>query len=245
MSELLAILIATILVSLISFVGALTIVFSEKLLKLLLLILVGLAAGGMIGGAFLHLLPEAIEKTQAISTVFSVALIGFILFFVFEKLLWRHCHERSCPIHVFAYLNLVGDGIHNFIDGLVIAASFLTEPVLGVATTLAVTAHEVPQELGDFGVLVHGGLKPKRALTFNFLTSLAAIAGGLGGYYSLPHFESAKAFLLPFAAGGFIYIAASDLIPELHKERKGITTWGAFISFLLGIFLMWSLLALG
>ncbi|MEM3402906.1 MAG: ZIP family metal transporter [Candidatus Hadarchaeales archaeon] len=241
MSELLSILLATIAVSLISFVGAGTLLLSEKVLKKILL--VGFAAGTLIGGAFLHLLPESIELGREIGifTVFSTALVGFILFFILEKILWRHCHERACPIHVFAYLNLLGDGIHNFVDGVIIAAGFLVSPWLGLITTLAVAAHEVPQELGDFGVLVYGGLKPRRALFLNFVTALTAVVGGAGGYYILPLFENAKIFLLPFAAGGFLYIAASDLIPELHKEGGRVRPLISFVSFMLGIILMWSL----
>ncbi|MFN4133555.1 MAG: ZIP family metal transporter [Candidatus Hadarchaeales archaeon] len=241
MSELLLILLATITVSLLSFVGAGTLILTGKMLKKILLVLVGFAAGTLIGGAFLHLLPESIELGEGVGafTIFSTTLLGFILFFILEKALWRHCHEKGCKVHVFAYLNLLGDGIHNFIDGLIIAAGFLFNPWLGFITTLAVAAHEIPQELGDFGVLVYGGLKPRMALFLNFATALTAVAGGVWGYYLLPVFENVKVLLLPLAAGGFLYIAASDLIPELHEERAG--TLPSFVSFMLGIILMWGL----
>jgi zinc and cadmium transporter len=239
MGELSWILLATLLVSLTSFAGAVTLVLSEKLLRKLLLVLVGFAAGSLIGGAFLHLLPESIGSGfGTINTIFLVVLVGFILFFILEKFLWRHCHARACPVHAFVYLNLLGDGVHNFIDGLVIATSFLVSIPLGLVATLAVAAHEIPQELGDFGVLVYGGLRPRAALLLNFATALAAVAGGIAGYYLYPYAGDSMVFLLPFAAGGFLYIAASDLIPELHKETNPTRTVVSFFSFLLGVLLM-------
>jgi zinc and cadmium transporter len=242
MSELLWIILATFIVSLISFIGAATLALSEKLLKKILLALVGFAAGALIGGAFLHLLPESIENgVSSLENIFMTVIIGFVIFFVLEKLLWRHCHERACPIHVFAYLNLLGDGVHNFIDGLVMAASFVVSIPLGLTTTLAIAAHEIPQELGDFGVLVYGGLKPRRALFLNFVTALTAVAGGLAGYYLFPYMGGAMVYLLPFAAGGFLYIAASDLIPELHKEADTTRTAISFALFLIGIVMMLTL----
>lgn len=240
MEELFSILLATFLVSLISFIGAATLLVSERVLKYILLALVGLSAGALIGGAFLHLLPEAIAETagSGIVNVFQAVIVGFVVFFIMEKLLWRHCHEKSCPIHTFAYLNLVGDGVHNFIDGLIIAAGFLASPQLGLVTVLAVAAHEIPQELGDFGVIVYGGLKPRKALLLNFITALTAVAGGIIGYYFLHLVEPVIVFVLPFAAGGFLYIAAADLIPELHKESDQVKTALSFVTFLVGIILM-------
>jgi len=240
MSELFWIIAATIVVSLISFVGAVTLVLSERRVKKILLVLVGFAAGTLIGGAFLHLLPESIEKSEETSNIFLSVIIGFVVFFLLEKLLWRHCHEKTCPIRTFAYLNLFGDSVHNFIDGLVMAASFVVSIPLGMTTTLAIAAHEIPQELGDFGVLVFGGLKPRKALMLNFITALTAVVGGITGYYLYPYIGSGMIFLLPFAAGGFLYIAASDLVPELHKETNTIRTVLSFSSFLVGIILMWA-----
>lgn len=240
MNELLWILLTTFIVSLISFIGVAALVLSEKLLKKILLALVGFAAGALIGGAFLHLLPETIGSGVAsLENIFMTVIIGFMMFFVLEKLLWRHCHEKACPIHVFAYLNLFGDGVHNFIDGLVMAASFIISVPLGLITTLAIAAHEIPQEIGDFGVLVYGGLKPRKALFLNFVTALTAVAGGIAGYYLYPYLGGAMIYLLPFAAGGFLYIAASDLVPELHKETNTVKTVMSFASFLAGIILMW------
>jgi zinc and cadmium transporter len=174
----------------------------------------------------------------AVTDIFLVVLASFVMFFVLEKLLWRHCHDRACPIHTFAYLNLFGDSVHNFIDGLIMAGSFMVSIPLGLITTLAVAAHEIPQELGDFGVLIYGGFKPRKALELNFVTALTAIAGGVLGYYFFPYLGGAMIYLLPFAAGGFLYIAASDLIPELHKEANTARTVVSFALFLVGIVLM-------
>jgi len=241
MSELFWILAATLMVSLISFIGVTTLALSEKLLKKILLMLVGFSAGALIGGAFLHLLPEAIESANTSMNIFIYAIVGFVIFFVLEKLVWRHCHEKVCPIHTFAYLNLIGDGVHNFIDGLIVAASFVVSIPLGVASTFAIAAHEIPQEIGDFGVLIYSGLKPKKALFMNFLSALIAVAGGITGFYLLPYMESAKIYLLAIAAGGFLYIAAADLVPELHKETDTKRTVLSFASFLIGVVLMWAM----
>ncbi len=242
MNELSWILVATFMVSSISFIGAVTLAMSEKLLKRILIVLVGFSAGALMGGAFLHLLPEAIEtQPGAVTNLFLMVLASFMMFFVLEKLLWRHCHEKTCPIHTFAYINLFGDSVHNFIDGLVMAGSFMVSIPLGLIATLAIAAHEIPQELGDFGVLIYGGFKPRKALALNFVTALTAVAGGIIGYYLFPYLGGAMIFLLPFAAGGFLYIAASDLVPELHKEKSTVRTVVSFASFLVGIILMWAI----
>jgi len=232
------ILISTILVSLIAFIGIFTLALKKKLLSKILIILVGFAAGALIGGAFLHLLPESLEICDCF-TVFIYLLIGFVLFFLIERVLhWRHCHKGVCKIHTFTYMNLLGDGVHNFIDGLVIAAAFLTDISLGWITTLAIIFHEVPQEIGDFGILVYGGFKRITALFFNYLSALTAIAGGIVGYFLHSYISGMNVFLLAFAAGGFIYIASSDLIPELHKEANLKKSMLSFVFFLIGILLM-------
>ena len=154
---------ATILVSLISLIGVFTLGVKTKTFDKILVLLVGFAAGGLIGGAFLHLLPEALERCGC-NLVFFYTLIGFTIFFLMERYLyWRHCHEGVCDIHTFTYMNLIGDGVHNFADGLIIAASFTTDIKLGIVTTLAVIFHEIPQEMGDFGILVYGGFNKSRA----------------------------------------------------------------------------------
>lgn len=236
------ILISTFLVSSIAFIGILALAIREKLLNKILLTLVSLSAGVLMGGAFLHLIPEAIEFG---SNIFLYVLAGFVLFFFIEKLLhWRHCHKEKCPIHTFAYMNLIGDSIHNFIDGLIIAAGFVMDFQLGIVTTLAVALHEIPQEIGDFGVLVYGGFNKFKALLINFICALTAIVGGLVGYF-LSNYAQFVIFLLPFAAGGFIYIAASDLIPEIKKELGLKKSMLNFCIFILGILIMYAVKFVG
>jgi zinc and cadmium transporter len=243
-SELIYILGSTILISLISLIGIFTLHIKENLLDKVLHLLISLSAGALLGGAFLHLIPESIEKFQS-DFVFLLILLGFILFFFIEKVLhWRHCHDGKCEVHTFAYMNLVGDAIHNFLDGLIIASSFLINTSLGVSTTIAVLFHEVPQELGDFGVLIHGGIKKTKAILFNFLTATTAILGGIIGYL-FSNAESTITILLPIAAGGFIYISASDLIPEIRKELEFKKYASSFVVFLLGILIMYGLTFIG
>ena len=225
------------LISLIAFIGIASLAFKDKLLDKILLCLVGFAGGALIGGAFLHLLPETVQKSTNMD-VFLALSFGFFLFFLLEKLLWRHCHKGKCEIHPFAYINLVGDGVHNFIDGLVIAASFLSSVELGIVTSLAVAFHEIPQEIGDFGVLVYAGMQKSRALILNFITALSVIVGGVAGYYLSSLVGESIIYLLPFTAGGFIYIAASDLIPELHKEVDSRRSWASFAVFIARFALM-------
>jgi zinc and cadmium transporter len=231
---------STFLVSLISFVGVVTLAIKSRLLNKILLILVSFSAGALMGGAFLHLLPEAIETATDVNILLYV-LVGFVIFFLLEKILyWRHCHKEKCTVHAFTYLNLIGDGIHNFIDGLVIAASFVTNVQLGIATTLAITSHEIPQEIGDFGVLIYGGMNKMRALFLNFLSALTAVIGGVIGYFVSSYAGQFTIFLLPFAAGGFIYISSSDLIPEIRNMESLKKSMMTFAVFLIGILLMWT-----
>ena len=239
MIELLYIIVVTFAIALIAFIGIFTLLLKEKLLNKILLILVSLSAGALMGGAFLHLIPEAVEKSQGLD-IFLFVLVGFILFFVIEKVLhWRHCHKGKCDVHTFHYMNLVGDAIHNFIDGLILAASFVTSVELGLTTTIAIAAHEIPQEIGDFGVLIYGGFKKKKAIILNFIVALTIVIGGLIGYFISKSVESAATFLLPFAAGGFIYIAATDLIPEIKKELDFKKYMATLIVFIIGILIMW------
>jgi len=238
MNNLIAILASVTAVSLIAFIGVIFIGLKEDKLKRLTTILVGFASGTLLGGAFLHLLPESLTPENDQMTVLWYVIIGIVSFFALEKFLyWRHCHEKECPTHTFVYLNLVGDGIHNFIDGMVIAATFMIGFELGLATTLAVIFHEVPQEIGDFGVLVYGGLNKKKALIYNFISAVTAILGALATYF-LAYLRSIEALLVPFAAGGFIYIAATDLMPELHKKSHAGESIAQLFVILLGIGLM-------
>ena len=241
-STLLQIIIATVIASTISLIGVLALHLKEKSLDKILLLLVSLSAGTLLGSAFLHLIPESIEYFST-NNVFLYILIGFILFFIIEKVLhWHHCHKGHCDKHTFAEMNLVGDTVHNFLDGLIIAASFIADTNLGIITTIAVILHEVPQELGDYGVLVYGGYSKSKALFLNFITALTALAGGIIGYFISLTTQTSMMFLLPFAAGGFIYIAASDLIPEIKKEENLGKYIPSFIFFIIGIALMYGLL---
>jgi len=238
MNDLIAILASVTAVSLIAFIGILFIGLKEDKLKRLTTILVGFASGTLLGGAFLHLLPESLTPENDQMTAMWYVIVGIVSFFALEKFLyWRHCHEKECPTHTFVYLNLIGDGIHNFIDGMVIAATFMIGFELGLATTLAVIFHEVPQEIGDFGVLVYGGLSRKKALIYNFISAVTAILGALATYF-LAYLRSIEALLVPFAAGGFIYIAATDLMPELHKKSHAGESIVQLFVILLGIGLM-------
>lgn len=236
---LIQILVATFIVSLIAFVGIFTFVFKRTLLNNALLVLVALSTGALLGGAFLHLLPEAINEKGVELAIFLYLLVGFSMFFVLEQFLhWRHQHTIAPRVKPFSYLILISDAVHNFIDGLVIAAGFVTGFPLGIATTLAVSLHEIPQELGDFAVLVYGGFGTKQALTFNFLSALTAIMGGAIGYFVSSVMQSSVIYLLPFAAGNFIYIAAADLIPEIKHQVSLSRSAIHFVVFVIGIAIM-------
>ncbi|MCK4550710.1 MAG: ZIP family metal transporter [Candidatus Aenigmarchaeota archaeon] len=239
MDILLWIIASTFFVSILSFVGVLALSIKEKLLEKILFSLVGLSAGALMGGAFLHLLPESMGRGIAAYDICSYVLVGFVFFFLIEKILhWRHCHKEHCQVHTFAYMNLFGDAVHNFVDGLIIAASFVIDIPLGIVTTIAIILHEIPQEIGDFGVLVYGGFTRLKALFYNFLSALTAIIGGIFGYYLSGYVGISLTVLLPFAAGGFIYISASDLIPEIRKETNTKKALCNFAVFVLGILLM-------
>ena len=238
------ILIATFLISLTAFTGLLILFLKEKILNKILLILIAFAAGSLIGGAFLHLLPEAIEEIgteeEMLTRIFLFLIFGFCFFFILEKFIhWHHHHAKDHPeIKSFSYLILVSDGIHNIIDGLIIAASFVIAFPLGVASSIAVAFHEIPQQLGNFGVLIYSGFKKTKALLFNFLSSLGIVLGGIIGFFLSEKIESYIVYLLPFAAGNFIYIACSDLIPEI-KQKEGLKkSLIHFFVFLLGIGIM-------
>ena len=238
------ILFSTLLISFIAFIGALTLFLKEELLNKALLILVAFSAGALMGGAFFHLLPEVIFEVgleeSPLLKVFLFLILGFCVFFILEQFIrWYHHPTKDHPsIKPFSYLILISDGVHNFIDGLIIAASFIVSFPVGIVTALAVALHEIPQEIGDFGILVYGGFKKSKALLLNFLSASTIILGGVAGFLLAEKIGESIVFLLPFAAGNFIYIAASDLIPEIkHKEslKKSLIH---FFVFLLGIGLM-------
>jgi len=244
MADLIVILTSVTVVSLVSFIGILFVVLKEAFIGRILMALVGFASGSMIGAVFFKLLPETLEATEQTGQVIWPQLVvaGIVFFFIMEKFLyWRHCHDGKCEVHMFAYLNLMGDGVHNFVDGMAIAASFLISYPLGFATTLAVIFHEIPQELGDFGVLIYGGFGKKKALAYNFISALTAVAGALATYFLALYVNGLEQFLIPFAAGGFIYIAATDLMPELHKGTQAKESLVQLFSLLMGIGLMLTL----
>jgi zinc and cadmium transporter len=238
-------LISVFVCSLLSFSGVFFLALQEEKLKKILLILVSFAAGGLLGDVFLHLLPETVAEMDFSLTVSLAILTGLLMFFILEKFItWRHCHiptSQEHP-HPLALMNLVGDGLHNFTDGLIIAASFLASFSLGIATSLAVIFHEIPQEIGDFGVLIHGGFSRKKALFFNFLSALTAVLGAILVLFLGTRFVGFTQLLLPFTAGGFLYIAGSDLIPELHKEIQLAKSLWQMLGLILGIGVMMVLL---
>ncbi|MBN1543852.1 ZIP family metal transporter [Candidatus Woesearchaeota archaeon] len=228
------------LVSILSLIGVVTLGMSDRLLNKILLFLVSFSAGALFGGAFFHLIPEASEES-GITTVAAYVVLGLLVFFILEKFIhWRHCHiptSKEHP-HPLGIMNLVGDGFHNFIDGVVIAASYLVSIPLGVATTFAVILHEVPQEMGDFGILIHAGFRKSKALLFNFASALTAVLGALLTLFIGARFAGITGVMVPFTAGGFIYIAGSDLIPELHKECAPAKSLLQFLAIVLGIAIM-------
>lgn len=277
-------LLGVLVVSAVSLVGAATFVLPALRRHGILLVMVAFAAGTLLGDAFFHLLPEAVESQSGFTMEVTILVLGgFLAFFLLEGALrWGHAHgeeahphlahEAGAPTHPhpsearavvpppgtaggriapFAWTNLVGDGLHNLVDGALIAAAFYVSPVAGLATTIAVAAHEVPQELGDFAVLLRAGLRPRRALSYNLLSAFLAVAGALAviGLSALaPTAEAfsatAERFALPLIAGGFVYIAAADLVPELHHHTEGKFVPMVLVSLIAGVALMAALLGL-
>jgi len=237
----------TFAISLIAFVGALTLFIKEKFMNKILLVFVAFSAGALIGGAFLHLMPEAVMGVMEVSpnemsilNIFLYLLLGFCIFFILEQLIrWHHHHSTTHPkIMPFSYLILISDGMHNFIDGLVMAASFMVSFPVGTVTALAIALHEIPQEIGDFGVLTYGGFKRVKALILNYLSATTVVFGGIIGYLLHGWIGESIVFLLPFAAGNFIYIASTDLIPEIRYKESLTKSSVRFAVFLAGIGLM-------
>jgi zinc and cadmium transporter len=250
MTLLLIIMLSVFIVSLVSLIGVLALGMRPKFLNNIIFVLVSFAAGAMLGAAFLDLLPEALEKSLP-GFVFGLTLAGITVFFILETfLLWYHCHSTTCERHSklqmhkaehkhvkmpFTYLNLIGDCVHNFFDGVIIATSYMAGIPLGIITTLAVLFHEIPQEIGDFSILVYGGFKRTEAIAYNFLSALPALAGAFLAYVFATSIHSFTQWLVPFAAGGFIYIASVDLLPELHQAQKFRKALVQLFFFLLGI----------
>lgn len=222
----------------IAMVGSVTLLFSEAMLRRIILPLVAFAAGSLIGGAFFHMIPASVMSTGDVVETSTWVVLRFVTFFVLEQFLhYHHCHRATAECRQpLTYLVLIGDGLHNFLGGLAVAGTFLIEVRLGVTTWLAAAAHEVPQELGDFGVLVHGGWPRGRALFFNVLSASTFLVGSLLAY--TVSFRADVSFLVPFAAGNFLYIGASDLVPEVNRHREAVTNAILFVSFAAGLALL-------
>ncbi len=238
--------VSVIVVSVISLIGIAALLLHKDTKKITFL-LVSFAVGGLFGDAFIHLLPESFEEMGNNLAAPLWVLLGIMVFFVLEKFLrWRHCHlsENEEHIHPVVTMNLVGDAVHNLIDGMVIGASYLVSIPLGLTTSLAIVLHEIPQEMGDFGILVHGGLSVKKALAFNFLSALTAIIGTILSLAIGPYIQGYTVALVPITAGGFIYIAGSDLLPELQHDVKVGRSLLQFALILLGIGIMAALVFL-
>ncbi len=237
---------SVVLISLVSLIGIITFGIKTEKLKSFLIYMLAFSAGALLGDAFFHLIPELAEEGfDAFSS--SFILLGIVIFFIIEKFVhWQHCHM---PItkehkHPFAYTNLVGDALHNFLDGIIIASAYIISIPAGIATSVAVLLHEIPQEIGDFGVLIHGGFTKSKALLLNLATALFAVFGTLIAFGMTSYIGKIELFFVPIAIGGFIYIAGSDLIPELHKETKLSKSIVQLIAFILGMSIMALLLLL-
>lgn len=237
-------LVSVIVVSAVSLGGILLLSLKQTLLQRIMALLMAVAAGTFFGDAFIHLLPEA-AKDGFTLTISLATLTGITVFFVVEKYIhWHHCHkvEHEEPhVHHFAIMNLCGDAVHNMVDGLLIGASYLVSIPVGIATTIAVFIHEIPQEISDFGVLTHGGFSRGRALFFNFLVALGALIGVIVALLIGTYVEGVTQFMIPFAAGAFIYIGGADLIPELQRETSLKKSLVQLLAFVVGIAIMMAL----
>ncbi|UCF71142.1 MAG: ZIP family metal transporter [candidate division WOR-3 bacterium] len=232
---------SVIIVSLLSLVGIFTLSLNRERMRKMLIFVVAFAVGALFGDVFIHLLPESFEKIGANLTTSLLVIGGFLVFFVLEKFIrWRHVGGAAEEQHVrpVVMMNLVGDATHNLIDGMLIAASYIVSVPIGITTTLAIVLHEIPQEIGDFGILIHGGLSVRKALSFNLLAALMSVIGAMVTLIVGAQFESFAVFLLPVTAGGFIYIAGPDLIPELQQEVRVSHSIWQFSAILLGVVTM-------
>ncbi|MBI5225734.1 ZIP family metal transporter [Candidatus Micrarchaeota archaeon] len=237
---------ATIIVSLISLIGIITIPFKEKTLNNVIFVLVGFATGAVLGAIFFDLIPQAIADSGA-ATVMAATLGGLLAGFVLEKIIsWHHHHVPHKGHHhdekPLGYLNLLGDALHNFFDGVAIAASFLVSVPIGITTTTAIALHEIPHEMGNFGLFLYSGFGKKKAIAFNLVGALASVAGGVMFFYFAPAVTSLKAIGLSFSAGTLLYIATTDLFPELHKETRLQQTLAQLALIFVGIGTMYALI---
>ena len=201
--------------------------------------LVSYAVGALLGASMLEILPKALEQL-APPQVFATLLVGILLFFVLEKLvLWRHCHTHDCEVHDGAVLPVVvGDGFHNFVDGAVIAAAAMTSLPLGITTAVAVTAHEIPQEVGDFAILLHAGYSRSKALMLNVLSALANVAGAMAAFFAFDRLPALLPYFLALSAASFLYVAMADLIPGLHRGRTDASSLRQILLIAAGVLTM-------
>jgi zinc and cadmium transporter len=240
-------LVSVTIVSLLSLLGLIAFPFGEAKIQKFLIWAVAFAGGTLLGDAFLHLIPEAYRNGQGSYIAFSL-LGGILAFFVLEKFIhWHHCHDIGCEEHneTFSYVIMVGDAAHNFIDGMIIAASYAVSLPIGIATTLAVVFHEIPHEIGDFASMLYGGFSKGKALWYNFLAGIVAIFGAILVLMINTDVANISKYLIPFAAGGFIYVASADIIPELHKSTKISHSFAQLLCIMAGIGIMYGLLVFG
>ncbi|TSC79596.1 MAG: zinc/iron permease [Candidatus Peregrinibacteria bacterium Gr01-1014_25] len=234
---------SVLLVSAVSLTGVFLLSLRHEMLQRILLNLVSFSTGALLGNTFIHLLPEVIEHSDP-SQGMLLVLAGIVVSFVIEKVIhWRHCHTTDCHDHTrpVGTLVLVGDAAHNILDGILIAATYLVSIPLGIAATIAVILHEVPQEIGDFAIMLHSGFSRARALLMNFLTALTALIGAGLVLLLAGKVEGLESILLPITAGNFLYIAGADLLPELHRETRIAKTIQQLVLLLAGIALMYAL----
>jgi zinc and cadmium transporter len=232
---------SVLIVSLVSFAGVFLLSFRRDLLNTVLSYLVSFAVGALFTNVFFHLLPEVAEETDDLRGAFTFVLLGIVLSFVVEKFIhWRHCHHLECENHVkpVGTLVLIGDAAHNTLDGILIAATYLVDIQLGIATTIAVILHEIPQEISDFVILLHSGFSRSRAVLLNFLSALPAFLGALAILVLHEHILGIEDFLVPLVAGNFIYIAGSDLIPELNRDATARQSSLQLLALVAGILLL-------
>ncbi|MFA6022907.1 MAG: ZIP family metal transporter [Candidatus Pacearchaeota archaeon] len=234
---------SVLIISLVSLIGIITLPINAKRFEQIIVYMISFSAGALLGDAFIHLLPEAIKENGFTVQISLFLISGIIFSFIIEKILhWRHCHHPTTKEHPhnLSTMNLFGEGVHNFIDGIIIGASYIVSIPVGIAATTAILFHEIPQEIGDYSVLVYGGFSRRKALLMNFLISLTAVLGVIISLIMGIYTDNFLLFLIPFAAGNFIYIACSDLIPEIHKNSDKISkSLMQLILFILGIAIMY------
>ncbi|HAX65387.1 MAG TPA: ZIP family metal transporter [Lentisphaeria bacterium] len=237
--------ISVLVVSLVSLVGVFSLSLKEEVLRKYINFFISLAIGALLGDAFIHIIPEAFSSNLGSNLSSILIIAGILFFFIIEKFIHWHHHgedKNEEHIHPVGKLVLFTDGFHNLIDGAIIGASFLVSPHVGIATTIAVVLHEIPQEIGDFAVLIHAGYTKKRALWLNFLSALASILGLIIVFIFGNIVDGVASWFIPIAAGGFIYIAVADLIPELHKTKNIKHSIIQLCIIMLGVFSMLALL---